>query len=510
MSSEFIYGSFILAIINFVVRLIGFSYKIILSKLIGPKGIGLFQMVFPILMVFVTITTAGIPIAVSKLIAKEKSLNNYYRIKKVFKISVTLTITIAIFLAGIVIIFSNFISNNIFKTNEIYNSVILLAPAIILISISSVIRGYFYGLKKVTISGIAQVIEQIARIVFVIGIIYYFYPITPSKGAFIAVCGISVGEAFGLIWLIFNYKIQRYKNTFKNAKNITSLKILYKISYIALPITISRIINVLLQFANAVLIPQRLMIAGYSHPEAVSTFGRVVGMSLPIIFLPFIVTSALVINIIPNLSEQVALKNFSKIKNNISLCIWITLLVSIPLTFLFIFFGKSIAMFFYKDRLVGKYIEILGYSTIFISTYHTLSGILHGLGKQIIATINYLIGMSFQLLATYFLVANPSFAINGFFIGFIVSTAIICILNFISLNKVVKVKINVTNSVLKPAISSILMVLAIFITSNFLSIKEINTYFSFVICMSIGSLVYVLTLFATKGISISLIKKIWK
>ena len=504
--SGFIYGAIILAIVNFIVRLIGFSYKIILSKLIGPEGIGLFQMVFPVLMFFITFTTAGIPVAVSKLVAKQNSIGNSYGAKKVFKVAFIFTLISASFLSLVIILFGKSIAENILKNNDIYFSVLLTAPAVLIISLSSVMRGYFYGLKKVSPAGISQIIEQLTRIVFVLGFIYHLYPVSPRFGSIIAVLGISVGELFGLAWLVFHYRLLSH-STYSNARRqIKYLMVISKICYIAIPITISRIISVLMQLANAVLIPQRLMIAGYSSKEAVSIFGRVVGMSLPIIFLPFIVTSALVINIIPNLSEEIELKNYSMIKTNIALSLRITLLISIPLTLLYVFFSEPLAMFFYGDKAVGKYIGILGYSTIFISLQHTLSGILHGMGKQISATVNYIIGMSIQLFCTYFLVSNPSFGINGFFLGFLLSTFTICLLNYISLNSTIRIKISISDYIIKPIFASILTVFTIIAVYKYLTDINVKSYISFLTCLTSGGATYFGVLIITKGLPKHILK----
>lgn len=498
--SGFLYGAFILAIVNFIVRTLGFSYKIILSKIIGPEGIGLFQMVFPVLMVFITITTAGIPIAVSKLVAKQNSLGNHYGVKKTFRIAAIITFIIAITLSFIILFFSKYISYELLESKKVYPSIIFLSPAILVISLSSVMRGYFYGLKKINPAGIAQIIEQITRISFVLITIYLLYPVDSKLGAFIAVCGISVGEIFGLLWLLINYKLMNKKNSKNAVRKIPTITVLSQISYIAVPITISRIINVILQMLNAILIPQRLVVAGFSKSEAIATFGRVTGMTMPIIFLPFIVTSALVISIIPNLSEEMALKNYKLIRRNIAQCIRITLFISIPLTMYYIFFSNNISMFFYNDATVGKYIGIMGYSTIFLSLQHTLSGILHGLGKQVITTINYVIGMTFQLIATYFLVCNPSFGINGFFIGFLVSTVSICILHYIVLNNLIKINISTTNYIIKPLISAAISVVTMITLSSYLKDMNVENYVRFLSTFVCGGITYISFLFIIKGI----------
>jgi len=506
--SGFIYGAFILAIVNFITRFIGFSYKIILSRLIGAEGIGLFQIVSPVLMLFITFTTAGIPVAVSNLVAKQSSIGNSSGAKKVFRVAISFTFVLSVFFCTIIVLFSKNIAVNILKNKDVYYSVLFTAPAVLIISLSSVMRGYFYGLKKMNPAGIAQIIEQFSRIIFVIGVLYYLYPVSPLLGSIIAIIGISVGEVFGFAWLLFNYKKISKTSSLRTRNTVKFLPIITKISKISIPITISRLINVAMQLANAVLIPQRLMIAGYSNSEAISIFGRVTGMSIPLIFLPFIVTNALVINLIPNISEGLEIKNYSMIKRNISLSIRITLLVSIPLTLLYVFFSDTIAVFFYNDKAVGSYLGSLAYVTIFISLQHTLFGVLHGMNKQTIATINYTIGASIQLIITYFLVANPAFGINGFILSFILSTFVTCMLNYICLIRIIKINIHIFDYLLKPIFASSISVLLILTLYNYLTNMNIKSYISFFSSIISGVILYLIVLIIIKGIPQSMIKSL--
>lgn len=507
--SSFIYGAIILAIVNFIVRFIGFAYKIILSRQIGPEGIGLFQIAFPVLMFFITFTTAGIPVAVSKLVAEQKALRNDLGCRKILKSALVLAFSISSVFIIILILFGQFICCNILKNNDVYYLILMLSPSIMIISLSSVIRGYFYGLKKVSPPGIAQIIEQLSRIFFVLATVRYFQPISPQLGALIAVIGISVGEIFGLLWLMFNYRLHSRSHVYLPTKKQSYISFISKIFYISLPITISRLIGMIMQLANAVLIPQKLAEAGYTSKEAISIFGKVMGMSMPVLFLPFIVTSALVVNIIPNLAEGFEQKRFSHMKNDIALCIRIVLLISIPLTVVFVLFSKPIAMILYNDSDVGRYMSILGFSTIFLSLQSTLSGILNGIGKQVSATINNVIGMCFQLLATFFLVGNPSYGINGFFIGFISSSFIISTLNYITLNRVMSINISLMDYVIKPIFASILSITSIMFTYNYLIKLDIENYITLCICLAIGGIVYLITILITKALPSNMTKRLF-
>ncbi|QEK11907.1 stage V sporulation protein B [Crassaminicella thermophila] len=509
--NSFLYGTLILIIVNFIVRFLGFAYKLILSRMIGAEGIGLFHLVFPILMILITFTTAGIPVAVSKLVAYHLSLNNKRGCNKILGLSLCLGLLISTILSLFLLYNAKYISHNIIKNKDTYNSLIALIPCIPLITLSSIFRGYYYGIKDVGPPGMSQVLEQIFRIVFVIGSLYIVSPIDTSFAAMIAVIGISVGELTGFLWLIFKFKIRealRLRRNYRILKN-ASKAILGKIILISIPITITRLIAVIMQSINAVLIPQRLQIAGYTAHEAISIFGKLAGMAMPLLFLPFIVTSALVVNIIPTVSQEMALKNWKDIRLKSNLAIRITLLVAIPTTALFIFFSKPICSFIYNQPDVDRYLSLLALSTTFLCLHHTVSGILHGMGKQVITAVHHLIGMTIQILCTYFLVAKPSFGEKGYILGFIVSIFIICILNVRSLNHYIKLNIQFVDNILKPIIATIVMLLFVINIYKLCMHFNLSSIISIFCSISIGSLSYMFIIILSGSISFKTLKYIF-
>lgn len=439
--NHLIHRTIMLSSVTLIARLLGFFYKVILSILIGAQGIGLYQMVFPVLMLFITISASGIPITVSKLIAKQRPFGKTNQ--KILKNSIILTFIISLFLSILLISSSKLICTSILKNPIIHTHLLFLAPAIIIISISSVLKSYFYGMKMIKPSSVSQILEQVSRIVFVLGYLYYLYPIDPRLGSLIAIIGLLLGEATGLLCMISFYT--KYKSSHTGIKYVPlgsnfSMKISQRLLTTSAPITISRLISSILQFANAIIIPQQLMKSGLSNTESISVFGRLTGMAMPLIFFPFIVIASLSINIIPNISQNLSIKNYNKIKSDTRLAIKTTLLITLPVTVLFFLYADNLGIFFYKDALVGKCIRGIGYSTVFLALTHITSSILLGLGKQIISTVNHVLGITIQLAITYFLIAYPTIRINGFFIGIFVGSVIITLLNIISLSSIVSIK----------------------------------------------------------------------
>ncbi|MEW9125197.1 MAG: stage V sporulation protein B [Thermotaleaceae bacterium] len=505
---SFIYSTFILIVVNFIVRFFGFAYRILLSRMVGSEAIGLYHLVFPILMLLITFASAGIPVAVSKLVAHYASLNMPSGCRKVLSISVVLGLIISSLLSLLLYLNGHFIAEKLIKNQDIYSGLMALIPAILLIPLSSIVRGYYYGMKNVGPPGVSQILEQLFRIAFVIGILTLFPPKTPKEAATIAILGISIGEFAGLLWLVIAFKDIRIAYVKKTYHQLTSPRdgLISKIILIAAPITATRLVSVLIQSINAALIPQRLVISGLSAQEAISTFGKLTGMAMPLLFLPFIVTSALVVNIIPSVAEEITLKHWHQLRMKCNLAIRMTLLVSIPLMALLIFYAEPLCLFLYQQEDVGTYLSFLGYGTVFLSLQHTLSGILHGMGKQVITTFNYLLGMGVQLVCTYYLVPNPSFRVNGFILGFLLSSILICTLNYICLNRFIQLKLRLFNDIGKPIFATIIMILFLLNLNPLFLRFHLSPQMSMASSLLFSLLSFLILIFSTGCISI---RTIW-
>ncbi len=509
---SFIYSTIVLIIANFLVRFLGFLYKVLLSRVLGSEGIGLFHLVFHVFLVLITITSSGIPIAVSKIIAQKMIQKNYRECKKTLFISTIL----GLFLSVILCIFTfknlEFLTTYIIKSDKLSKSLVALLPAIPIVTLSSILRSYFYGLKDVMPSARAQIVEQFVRVFFVLGILHVFEPADLKLSVMIATLGITVGEIGGLIILIFKLKLFNVK-TSKIRSNIgdftSSASILWQIISISFPTTIAKLVSVLMQSANMFLVPHRLQVAGYSLEQSVTKFGEVVGMTMPLLFLPFIVTSALVVNLIPNISAENALMRSTNIESKSILALRVALLISIPVAFIFFFFAMPICSFLYNKPSVGIYLRYLAASIIFLSLHHIIGGILHGLGKQVLTTINYLIGMSIHLVCIYYLVSIPRLGINGFIIGFLLSSFIIFLLNLSTLKYFMSIKIKFFKHIVSPLMSAIIMIVVIILSNKYLIYIGFPIGVSVLIPTLIGGLVYLLCIIMTGSVKLKTIKYIF-
>lgn len=409
-----VYSTLILFISNFIVRIIGFLYKIFLSNNLSEIHLGIYHLVFNILMICIAVTTTGIPTALSCLVARKKAFNDKHSTNTLFISAIYISFFIAALISIFIGINSNYLSFKILHSNDMSIFILAICPAIISITLSNVVRGYYYGIKKVNTPAISQILEQISKILFVYLIVKNFRD--PNLICLSAIIGISIGECISLVFLTFNLAKKPYidnKYTI-NIKEFVSAS--YNTVKMSLPITCNRMSNIILNSVSSMIIPSRLTLSGITYSNALGIYGTISGMVFPFIYLPFMLVSALVVNIIPNISLDVSRKNISAIKSKICFSIVLTLAMGVFCSFLFYFFGQKLCITIFNNELAGIYLKYMCLVPLFLSLNHILSGILHSIGKEYLSS---LIGISYMIVQTiclYFILPIPNIGLGGYII----------------------------------------------------------------------------------------------
>lgn len=171
--SSLIYGTIILTLANITVRALGFVYRIFLSRTIGAQGMGIVQLIFPLYMITITLTSSGIPIAVSRIVSERKILNDIRGIKRTILISIVIVIVISAFLSILIILNAKHIAFNIFKDERSFNCILVFFPCILITGLGGVFKGYFYGMKNIKPPALAEIIEQ--RLLECLWLLQYYY-----------------------------------------------------------------------------------------------------------------------------------------------------------------------------------------------------------------------------------------------------------------------------------------------------------------------------------------------
>ena len=468
--SSFFEKTVVLIISNIITGTLMFGFSIILSRNIGPKGMGLYQLVMPVYIMFLCITGGGITISISKVAAEKKALGNYKELYKTITTTCIFEVIWSIIVTTFLIISSFYISDNILNDKRTLYSIFAFCPAIVIVSISSVYKGAYYGLQKVSTPAIVDVFEKIIRIT----ILYLLIKSIGNSGlefsSAVAVISLSFGELASLILFYLAFKNYVGKNPGHGTCD-NSLQLLINVLKLAVPLAINGILSTVFTTIITILIPRRLQAAGIQYEDALALFGKLQGMALTIAFYPTIIIGSLNVLLIPSISESVTFKKTGIINHRINTAFRVAAITAFSSTAIILSIPADLGMFFYNDKTIGDLLKMIAPAIPLVYFQITTFAILNGLGKQTNLLINSTILSIFDLIILYVLLGIPSININGFAINFTFSAILGICLNMLIIRKSFKYKFDLYNSILLPLICSVFS----FIVTKTLSIAIHST-----------------------------------
>ncbi|MFP4016955.1 MAG: polysaccharide biosynthesis C-terminal domain-containing protein, partial [Halanaerobiales bacterium] len=427
------------------------------------------------------ISTAGFPVAISKLIPERMAHSDLRGSYNLFKISLIFVFAMSSLMIIGVFFSAEFITDRIYSDSRTYIILISILPALLISSLASCFRGFFQGMHTMMPTALSQITEQISRLLSTLMIINAVaYLGLKYQAAGIAI-GISIGEFSGLLLLVILFILTLF-NSHKD-KKILKQKISRNLRHnylhdfkliagLAVPITLGRIINSLMMSGEAVLIPRQLESSGLSISDATSLYGQLSGMVEQVLFLPTVITIALTISLVPNISDAYARNNMKKIKNNYADVIRISCYLGFPITVIFYKMGSSICNLLFGYPQAGHLLAAMAFASTFIYYLQVSHGMLNGLGKPHLSVINLSIGSVIKLIGIFYL--TQSAGIYGAAISIGLGIALSALLNFISIGHNIGYDINIVSCFIKPFIASSLLYISIPSIQNIISILSYN------------------------------------
>lgn len=311
--NRFLKGAMILTLAGIIVKVIGAFSKVLIARILGGEGIGLYMMAYPIYQIIVSISAAGIPVAISIMIAEKLANRDIRGVQQVFNVSLrVLTLVGIVFSVGLYASAEWLIKWHIITDPRALIPIQLLSPAIIVVTILSCFRGYFQGFQYMVPTGTSQVFEQIFRVGSMVGLAYYFI----DSGLHLAAGGATFatfpGVLAGLIVLIYFYRSQRnLRHQMLTEQNETAPietngTVIKRLFALAIPVSMANIMLPMVSLIDTFIVPKRLMDIGYYLHEATTQFGYLTGMATSLIGLPIILTTALAASLVPAVSEAYA------------------------------------------------------------------------------------------------------------------------------------------------------------------------------------------------------------
>lgn len=391
MKNKFVKSTFILIVGGFITKIIGMLIKIVMTRLIGTEGIGVYSLVTPTFMLLISLASLGLPVAISKLVA-EDSRNNKNLVFLCFPITLFINVIIMILL----LFFSGFISNNLLHEPRIKLSITCIGFVLPFISISSVLRGYFFGKQKMIPHVISNVTEDLIRlIVIAIGVPIFLKKGIEYAAAFIVLSNI-VSELTSIFVLFFflpkNFKIKK-TDLVLDKQNIRD------VLGISLPTTGSRLIGNIGYFFEPIIMTFFLLKSGYSNSFIVNEYGVINGYVMPLVLLPSFFTLAISQAIIPVISYSYSHGDIRNTRLKMHQGIYFSLLIGIPCTLIFLFIPHIPLKFIYNTDLGIGYIRVMSIVCLLHYIQSPISSSLQAMGKANDSMKGTLYGMILRSLA---------------------------------------------------------------------------------------------------------------
>lgn len=429
-----IMGTIILTITGLISRIIGFFYRIYLSRLFGEEGMGIYQLISPVLSLSFSLTAAGYQTAISKFVAAQTAKEKRTSYQPVI---VGLSISLPLSLLCNVIVFcgADFIAANLLLEERTASLLRILSFSIPLSAVHSCINGYFYGLKKAAIPATAQLAEQLVRVGCVYIVSSYAISRQGTPNINVAVLGLTVGELFSmLITIVAIYICYAKDHTARTKSDSQNLLPVYgSILGMALPLTANRIVLNLLQSVESVSIPARLRMFGYDTTTALSVYGVLTGMAMPMIFFPNALTGSVAVLLLPIISENYALGDMKAVRHATLRTVKYCLLLGFFCMGIFVLLGNWAGTTLFDSPLAGHFITTLGFICPFIYLDTTLSSILQGLGMAGKIFIMNVICLLLRLIFVFWTV--PHVGITGYLWGILASQLLLSILYLLCLRR---------------------------------------------------------------------------
>lgn len=417
--SSFLHGTLILTIAGMVVKVIGSLNWIILSRVLGGEGMGLYQMAFPIYLLALSLSSAGIPVAISIITAEKVALRDQRGANHIFKLSLVLMAVSGILLSLLVYFGAGWlIEHQFIRDKRAYLAILALAPAIFFVTMLSSFRGYLQGWQLMTPTAVSQIVEQLFRVGAMLGFAVWLLPRGIDYAAGGASLGAGIGAVAGLAVLIYYYNRLQQSSSLSNEKqsNVLSesnIKLLRRMINLALPVSLASIMLPLVANLDLLIVPVRLEKAGYAVNEATELFGYLTGMAIPLMNLATIITAAMATSLVPALADATAVGNERQISQRTAAAFRLANLVTIPAAIGLWVLATPVASFIYHAPQAGAVIRVVAIGIYLLGIHQVTTGILQGMGHTLLPVINMGIAAVVKVFLNWYLTALPSLGILG-------------------------------------------------------------------------------------------------
>lgn len=455
-------GAIILTLAAIVVRVLGAVYRIPLSRMLGDEGMGIYGIPNQFYYLFFTISSAGIPVGVARLVSTKIAAGAYRDAYRAFRLALYamlgagLFFSLALFFGAGWLVKAGIVSNP-----DSYNGMRAIAPVVFFAAVTASFRGLFQGLQNMSAVAASQVADQV---MFVMGTLLLSYLLLP-QGLAMAAAGANLGAVPGTVaataMMIFFYYKQRpefirlvREDTSPEQERAWSL--LKKILVISIPISFASMAMSITHVIDNILIIERLQLVGYTLQEATAFYGQLTQMAMSFINISIVFSFSLGTSLVPSVAEAYATKNYELIKTRSSQAVRLSLISSLPAAAGLLVLAPELTLFVFASEEAGIPLATIAPGIIFWGVHLVLSGILQALGRADIPVKNLLAGLVIKIALTYYLTPT-ALGIRAAAMGTVIMFVVASLLNILAIKRMVGFAFSPMDSLLRPGLAAVIM-----------------------------------------------------
>ncbi|RYM06825.1 stage V sporulation protein B [Sporolactobacillus sp. THM7-7] len=428
---SFLKGSIILMAAGLMTRILGMVNGMVLARMIGDDGVGLYNMAFPALILAVTLTELGLPVAISKLVAEADATGNKRKIRVILSLSFVIVGTISIALTAGMLLIVPPAAKFLFPDTRVVYPLLAITPVIPIVAVASVLRGYFQGIRNMKPYALSGIIEQIVRISLVAVLTGMLVPYGVQYAAAGAMIAGSFGECISLLYMLRAFK--KEGNIRLRGKIRQSLKrsriTLKQLLGIGLPTMGSRLIASLGNFFEPIIVSHSMLLAGFSVKESTPLYGQLTGFALTLLLIPGFITHALHVSLVPAVSEAYARRAYGMIHFRLNQALRIAMMtggLSIVVTYSF---AEPLMTLIYNSPSSAEFIYIMAPFFMFLYFQAPMHAVLQAIDLAKEAMMNTLIGVMVKLITLFLLTSRPEFGIKGAALAICMNVVLVTLLH---------------------------------------------------------------------------------
>ena len=460
-------GMTVLGLAGIICKLVGVMFSIPLTWLIGTEGLGIYQTVFPTYNLLLTVSSAGLPVAVSRMVSHYLAKDDPRSAKRVFHVALCLLTALGLVCTILMLVGNGFLTARVDEPRA-STGFYVIAPCLVVVCMLSAFRGFMQGQQNMAPTAISQLIEQVGKVFVSLPLAYIGAQRDVAYGAAGALLGVTIVEAVALVYMMMLYV--RRRSAFASIPQLSHdepaahSSLAVQLAKISVPITIGACIVPLSQFIDSSMLINRLVDAGIMREEALSLYGIFSGMVIKLINVPTALALAVSMSLVPAISSAKAVNDEKSMQKQADLGLRFAFLIGFPCSIGMSLLSRPILAFFYEETISAEHLtvasELLSVSSLTVVLFTVVqatSSILQGLQKQRIPMYTLCVGVALKILFNYVLVGIPGVDIHGAPVASIICYSASMLPNLYYVCKYTGLKCNWMGWIIRPGIATAAM-----------------------------------------------------